>query len=201
MGRNATVGPAPGRRPSPGYGAPPSYGTPPGYGAPPSYGEPAGYGAPGGYGTPPPAGPPPMGSGTPWRPRPGIVPLRPLTLGEMYDGAFQAIRANPRTMLGVSAVVMVVVALIGLFPQFYLLLQLADFEQLTAEAEESGEFGIELFAPLFSGLGGLMVTTVIKALATTALTALLVLAVSEAVLGRRLAPRALWSRVRPGCGG
>jgi hypothetical protein len=138
-----------------------------------------------------------MGSGTPWRPRPGIVPLRPLTLGEMYDGAFQAIRANPRTMLGVSAVVMVVVALIGLFPQFYLLLQLADFEQLTAEAEESGEFGIELFAPLFSGLGGLMVTTVIKALATTALTALLVLAVSEAVLGRRLAPRALWSRVRP----
>ena len=182
---------------APGYSAPPGYGTPPGYGSPPAPGTPTGYGAPGGYGTPPePAGPPPSG-GSAWLPRPGIVPLRPLSLGEMYDGAFQAIRSNPRTMLGISAVVMLVVALIGVLPQFYLLLQLADFQELTTRAEQTGEFGAEMFAPLLGGLGGLMVSSAVKALATTALTALLVLAVSEAVLGRRMAPQALWRRVRP----
>jgi hypothetical protein len=128
------------------------------------------------------------------------VPLRPLTLGEIFDGSFQAIRTNPRTMLGISSVIMIVVAVIGLFPQFYLLMQLADFERLTTEAEQTGEFGVEVFGPLLGGLGGLMVSTLVKALATTALTALLVVAVSEAVLGRRMEPRALWRRVRPRLG-
>ena len=77
---------------------------PPGYGPAPVYGPRPGYGA---------------GA----RPRPGIVPLRPLGLGEILDGAFQAIRTNPRTMLGVSALVMIVVTALGLVPQFYLMVQ------------------------------------------------------------------------------
>ncbi|WP_141014364.1 hypothetical protein [Nocardioides sambongensis] len=37
--------------------------------------------------------------------RPGAVPLRPLTLGSMYDGAFRIIRYNPKATVGAAALV------------------------------------------------------------------------------------------------
>jgi len=188
---------------SPEWGAPPQWGAPgqaqPPPGSPPSaYGTPPGYGAPPGYG--PPSGPnTPFGAGPPtgWRPRPGIVPLRPLGLGEIYDGSFQAIRTNPRTMLGISAIVMVIVAVIGLVPQFYFLAQTLELAQLGERAAQSEEFDPTMFAPLGAALGGLMLSTLVKWLASTALSALLVTAVSEAVLGRRMPPAVLWQRVKP----
>src|SRR6478609_11184276 len=73
---------------------------PPGWGTPQ---PPAGYGAWG------PAGPPPPGVS--WRPpalQPGIIPLRPIGLGEIYDGAFRSIRANPKVMFGMAAIVVTI---------------------------------------------------------------------------------------------
>ncbi len=94
----------------PGYGQP-GYGQP-GYGQP-GYGQ-SGYGQPGsgqpGYGQP--------GSG-PWpryaeaAPKPGVIPLRPLGVGEILDGAFASIRRNPKAILGLAAVVMTVSAVIS----------------------------------------------------------------------------------------
>src|SRR4051812_5807947 len=72
----------------------------PGWGAAPGWGQPGpgqpGWGSPGWGGgqqqwTPPVQAPA------------GIVPLRPLGVGEILDGAFQAVRSNPRSMIGVSA--------------------------------------------------------------------------------------------------
>ncbi len=157
----------PGHEPSPGDGPPPGYGPAPGYGPPPGYGSGA-------------------------RPRPGIVPLRPLGLGEILDGAFQAIRTNPRTMLGVSALVMIVVTGLGMVPQFYLFQSLRRLGQTSETAAFEDVAG-----PLLTSLGGLAITSLIKVLATTVLSALLVVAVGEAVIGRRIDPRALWARVRP----
>jgi hypothetical protein len=132
-----------------------------------------------------------------WRPKPGIVPLRPLGLGEIYDGSFQAIRTNPRTMLGISAIVMVIVALIGLLPQYFFLAQTLDLEALGERAATAEELDPAMFAPLGAAVGGLLLSTTVKWLASTVLSALLVTAVSEAVLGRRMPPAVLWQRVKP----
>src|SRR3954451_2889907 len=68
--------------------------------------------------TPPPGWTaPPAGAWAPYvpaAPRPGIIPLRPLSVGEILDGAFTAIRRYPRTVLGLSAGVAAVQQLIGL---------------------------------------------------------------------------------------
>src|SRR5271168_3685013 len=111
--------------PNPGYpneqagpGVPPGGAAPPpppygGYGTYGSYGAYGGgaYGGQGGQGA---YGPPGAGGygaygggpyGRPSAPKPGLVPLRPLTLGEILDGAFTAIRWNPKTILASSAVV------------------------------------------------------------------------------------------------
>ena len=37
--------------------------------------------------------------------KPGAIPLRPLTLGNIYDGAFRIIRFNPKATVGAAALV------------------------------------------------------------------------------------------------
>src|SRR5680860_1646831 len=77
--------------------------------------ETPGWTRPGDAGTPQYGSPPPYGQLPPQQPpaiKPGIVALRPLGLGELYDGAFQAIRRNPRTMLATAAAVITVIALV-----------------------------------------------------------------------------------------
>ena len=37
--------------------------------------------------------------------KPGAIPLRPLTLGDMYDAAFRIIRFNPKATVGSSVLV------------------------------------------------------------------------------------------------
>ncbi|MCW2814499.1 MAG: hypothetical protein JWN84_1954 [Nocardioides sp.] len=91
----------------------PPPGSPPPPGAPPP-GQPVG---PSPWGGPPPpsyAAPPPG-----WAPppgmlgaahKPGAMPLRPLSLGEIYDAAFRIIRFNPKATVG-SAVLVAAVAM------------------------------------------------------------------------------------------
>jgi hypothetical protein len=43
--------------------------------------------------------------------RPGIIPLRPLGLSDILDGAIKLIRSNPKTVLGLSAIVAAVSAI------------------------------------------------------------------------------------------
>ena len=101
---------------SPGYGQP-AYGQPgygqPGYGqgpgqrghSQPGYGQ-AGYGPPAGQ-----PGPGPRYGAS--APKPGVIPLRPLGVGEILDGAFASIRRNPRTILGISAVIITISAIVS----------------------------------------------------------------------------------------
>ncbi|MFB7503638.1 hypothetical protein ACFC0P_08995, partial [Streptomyces broussonetiae] len=79
--------------PSPGWGGQqPGAPGPGGYGA--GYGRPGGYGAwGGGWGGPPSAA------------KPGVIPLRPLGVGEILDGAVSTMRAYWRTVLGISLIV------------------------------------------------------------------------------------------------
>ncbi|HYZ54359.1 MAG TPA: hypothetical protein VE733_12795, partial [Streptosporangiaceae bacterium] len=97
----------PGAGPYGQWAAPP--GTPPGPGP---YGQPG----PDPYGQP---GPGPHGQwgATPYgyspryappAPKPGVIPLRPIGLSEILDGAFTAIRRNPRATLGVGAIIMTI---------------------------------------------------------------------------------------------
>ncbi len=100
--------------PGTGYGSPPGtgYAPPPGTGYGPSgtgYGPPgSGYGPPGtGYGPPPGAWSPP-----PQAPKPGVIPLRPIAVGEILDGAFTSIRRNPKATLGIAAIVLTISGII-----------------------------------------------------------------------------------------
>lgn len=83
---------------------PPSDGGPGGYGPPPG---PGGYAA---YGAVPPAPLPKAGDA-----RTGPLPLHPMGVGDILDGAFKLLKANARTILLVVAAILVPIQLISAF--------------------------------------------------------------------------------------
>uniref|UniRef100_UPI00196B5F98 glycerophosphoryl diester phosphodiesterase membrane domain-containing protein n=1 Tax=Cellulomonas endophytica TaxID=2494735 RepID=UPI00196B5F98 len=164
--------------PAAGWGAPPGWGSPvttsPSGGPAPV--PPAPGGAPGGW----------AGYGSPaWAPaplQPGIVPLRPLSLGEVLDGAFRAVRANPAVMFGLSALVVTVAVAIGAVLQWYLSGYLVGgVDDAFGSADPSGLLAEQLGAGL-----GLAFVSVVLLVATPVLTGLVIVSVSRSVLGRKI---------------
>ena len=127
--------------------------------------------------------------------KPGVVPLRPLSLGDLYDGAFTTIRRNPRAMVGLAAAV---TALFMVVPVALALL-LASTGDLTASFRGGSGDGAEPFGGVGTGaLGGVSnLGTLFGALASVVLNGMLVHVVAEAVLGRRTDIGAAWATARP----
>src|SRR5215472_2329483 len=137
---------------------PPGAGQPGPPGQPRWYGPPAGQAPPGGYGYPPPPpgyGPRPYG---PWQqqaPKPGVIPLRPLSVGELLDGAFTSIRRNPKATLGIAAVLLTFSAVITTAVSLLLVhfvgsvtLPTAGQTLTTAQATRLLEHFTEVFVPV-----------------------------------------------------
>ena len=185
--------PPPGSGPPPGgYGAPPpGYGPPsgPGYGPPPppGYGPPLppGYGGYGQYGGP---------HSRPPAPKPGIIPLRPLTVGEILDGAFTAMRWNPKTILVSSAIVAavsgVLLAVVTLVLQHDVLANVT----LPANGQAISTAQAKNIGVAFLALGG--VTVIFTFLTHTILTGVLTVAVGQGVLGRKETLAGAWRATR-----
>lgn len=177
--------------PGTGYGQQPPPG--PGYSQQPPPQPGSGYGQYGQYG--------PEQSNSPyWAApvaQPGTIPLRALSLGEIYDGAFRSIRANLPVMLGLSAIV---VLLMGIIEGLTTYGAFEDMNRLLGRLEQTTdpEAVFDDFAALGSSLllsGG--VSTLLTFLATTILTGLLIHAVSQSVIGRQTTLGQTWTAVRP----
>jgi hypothetical protein len=124
-----------------------------------------------------------------------VVPLRPLGLNEILDGAVQTIRQNPVVMLGLSAVVNVVLTLVVVLIQIGNLRE--TFGGLGSLGGSGGSPGSsDQVAVDASQLVASVVAGVLQFVGTTLLTGLLVIAVSDAVLGRRPGVVDVWNRAK-----
>ncbi len=164
--------------------APPSAVPPaPGPGAPGLDPGPAGHGPGPGYGPAPGPGYGPAPG--PWRPpalQPGIIPLRPLGLGEILDGTMKAVRFNPKVTFGLTAVVVTVcVALATVLTTYVSGFFMSELRDLlgTGYDELGGDSYIVMLLTQYG-------TMPFLAVATPLLTGLLIVAVSKAVLGQRV---------------
>ena len=121
--------------------------------------------------------------------KPGVVALRPLGVGDFFDGAFKTIRRNPKAMVGLAALVSAAFLVVPVL----ITLGLAALGELAPVDEAAGPF---------EGAGG-GATAVVTNLgsffgvfATVVLNGMLVHVVAEAVLGRRTTISAAWSATR-----
>ncbi|WP_159797250.1 glycerophosphoryl diester phosphodiesterase membrane domain-containing protein [Puerhibacterium puerhi] len=179
--------------------APPSSGAPSGWGEVPRYGQPR-YGQYGPQPTPgpSPAGMPPGGGWGARAARPGIVPLRPLTLGEIYDGAFGAIRHNPAVMLGVATLVILVATVVGVGVGQLLVPALTTqitgyFAAVPPEVASGLGISPALYAQLLGPAIGTFLTSL---LASPVVNGILTVSVSRSVVGDKVTVAQVWQRVR-----
>jgi hypothetical protein len=184
----ADLGPA-SPRPAPGS-APPPPGQP-GYGQP-GYGQP-GYGHPGPW--PPDYGPPPPGPapryGDP-APKPGVIPLRPLGLGEILDGSFATIRRNPRATLGIAAIIMTISVIISVAVTRNLVNVSSPGQNLTSQ--QAGHLLSQIFADALPVLG---VTVLLTIIVQAVLAGLLAPVIAREASGQRISAGDAWRAAAP----
>ncbi|WP_017575228.1 glycerophosphoryl diester phosphodiesterase membrane domain-containing protein [Nocardiopsis kunsanensis] len=122
------------------------------------------------------------------------MPLRPLGLGDILNGAFALIRNHPATTLGLAFVVMAVSATISTLMSSGFL---AEYER-SLEQLVSGQVSPD--DPIMPVSGGsmllMMLGTAVSYLAVTLLTALLTSVVGMAVLGHKFTVSQVWTAVR-----
>ena len=168
----------------PGWPAQPQFGPPrypplapighpsPGYAGYP----PAGYPPPGYAGYPPTGYPPPGYAGHPfgrgWKP--GVIPLRAVTVSEIVGGAIGYIRANPKATLGLTTAVVAITSTLALLLQF-----------VPRSAEDNVGLAV-----------GVLTSAAATAFATILLSGMLTVVVARTVFGSAMTIGDAWRMIR-----
>lgn len=168
--------------PGPGWGGRPPAGPGGPGGGPGGYG---GYGGHGGgwgsgWGGPPPAA------------KPGVIPLRPLGVGEILDGAVSTMRTYWRTVLGISLTVAIFTQIVVVLIQGLVLDDIS-----TAALEDPSATVDEMTSALGNAMLGTGAVFLISLIGTIVATALLTTVTSRAVLGKSVTLGEAWRDARP----
>lgn len=163
----------------------------------------------GGWATPPPPprapsdgrpqqnwGPPPSWGAflPPPAPQPGVIPLRPLGLGEILQGAIAMMRIHWRTALGVSLLVALITDTVSTLVGQVLLNDSTALERLQSEQTPTPS---DVLHELSSLAGSTGATILIGMLGQIFATAMLTIVVSRSVLGRPVTAGEAWRDARP----
>ncbi len=121
-----------------------------------------------------------------------MVPLRPLGLGEILDGAVATMRTYWRPVLGISFVVALVTQGLSLLGALSLL------DDLSTLSSDPAAVDAEDLPGLMAATGAVyLVALVVMLLGTTAASALLTPVISQAVLGRPATVGQAWRTSKP----
>ncbi len=135
-------------------------------------------------------------------PKPGVIPLRPLGLGEILDGAFQTARRNGKAMFGSALIFQMATALLSL------LIMVVAFRQLMVDLFSASDTFDSGDPAALNALGGGLITYSVSMLITAFLSVIvqmvlqgaLVVPVLRAVLNRRTSFSQMWKLTKPRIG-
>nr|WP_308788850.1 glycerophosphoryl diester phosphodiesterase membrane domain-containing protein [Streptomyces pacificus] len=122
-----------------------------------------------------------------------MIPLRPLGVGEILDGAVSTLRAHWRTVLGITVTVSVITQICDILIQRYLAPQPPELDPNASPEEVLSQLGDQLNATLVSSAPAMAITLI----ATLLTTALLTMVISRSVLGREVTLSDVWREARP----
>ncbi|GAA2286439.1 hypothetical protein GCM10010149_35710 [Nonomuraea roseoviolacea subsp. roseoviolacea] len=139
---------------------------------------------------------PGYGYGIPQAPRPGIIPLRPLRLGDILDGAIKLVRSNPKAVLGLSAVAALLASLPVAVGQAFVLGSMRStlrdpYADPYAASDPTGVYGT--FAAQY---GGALVSMAVSFVVVTVLTGVLTRILGRAVFGGSITAGEAWRLTR-----
>jgi hypothetical protein len=122
--------------------------------------------------------------------KPGIIPLRPLSLSDIFNGSVGYIRTNPKATLGLTAIVVVSTQILALILQVWPL----------AMAGNLGAVQGGPAAAAASPLGGITLGTIAGAIASILagilLSGMLTVVVGRAIFGSHITIAETWQKIR-----
>lgn len=126
-------------------------------------------------------------------PQPGVIPLRPLSVREILEGAFNTMRAYWRTILGISLTIALLTQLASTISAHSLLDGNSGLEALEDNPDPTAE---ELSHALNASISAISVDSAVMLIGNVLITALLTVVVGRAVLGRAITAREAWREAR-----
>lgn len=145
---------------------------------------------PPGYYAPPPPMPQPSI-------KPGVIPLRPLGVGEIVDGAISTMRRYPKLIIGAAAVVAAITQIIGLLVQLPFLKDLTAAVSVDPNTVSQEQFVQRLTDSLVGFLGGTALSGILVMLGTVFLSGYVTVIVGHAVLGEPVTFAQAWDEFKP----
>ena len=118
-----------------------------------------------------------------------VIPLRPLSLTEIFNGSLAYVRTNPKATLGLATVVVLASQIVTLALQIGPLSALGEFDP-TLQGETPSSGTIAVFA--IGAFVGIVVTT----LASLLLSGMLTVVIGRAVFGGSITVGEAWQRLR-----
>ena len=133
-----------------------------------------------------------------WAPKPGIIPLRPLTLTDLFSGSFSALRKNPSVLFGFTIIVMTVVALLSLAGTMLPLFSFTSLMSNDLDPQASSKVLLDsAYLSVVSTIVGYIALLAGSFLAGTVLDGVLSVAVSQLVIGKKITFKQSWALVKP----
>ncbi|MGW2177959.1 DUF7544 domain-containing protein [Streptomyces sp. NPDC001732] len=138
----------------------------------------------------------PYGPGR-WQPptaaKPGVIPLRPLGVGEILDGAVSTMRAHWRTVLGITLIVSVIAQVAIILVQRFLLPDPVEIDPNATGPEALRQAADSAQSTLINNLPSVLIGMI----ATLITTSVLTVVISRSVLGRQVTLSEAWAEARP----
>ncbi|MEN8650069.1 hypothetical protein ABCR94_05360 [Streptomyces sp. 21So2-11] len=131
--------------------------------------------------------------GPPGAAKPGVIPLRPLGIGEILDGAVSTMRAHWRTVLGITITVSVITQLCDILIQRYLLPAPPEVDPNASPSEALNQAVDSTVTSVVNATPALAIALI----GTLFTTALLTMVISRSVIGREVTLSDAWCESRP----
>ena len=133
-----------------------------------------------------------------WAHKPGIIPLRPLTLTDLFSGSFSALRKNPSVLFGFTIIVMTVVALLSLAGTMLPLFSFTSLMSNDLDPQASSKALLDsAYMSVVSTIVGYIAILAGSFLAGILLDGVLSVAVSQLVIGKKITFKQSWALVKP----
>lgn len=124
-----------------------------------------------------------------------MIPLRPLTVGEIFDGAIGYVRANPRATFGIAAIVGTVSVILQLAATIPIA---GDLGSLQEWSQNPQTFDVSRFGPTIAQVLALsLVSGIITAILSLIASGVLTHVMGFAVQGKPMSLGEAWSAARP----
>ncbi|MET1073066.1 MAG: hypothetical protein ABWY11_10520 [Umezawaea sp.] len=136
---------------------------------------------PGAWAPPPPA------------PKPGVIPLRVLTINEILSGAFQTLRRYPALLIGTAALVLLLSQSVSLLVSLPII---EDYQRALADMR-TGRVPEGFQGMFWKQFAGNTASLVFGGLAQTFMTGLATVVVGRAVLGKPITFAEAWTELKP----